>query len=42
MGYGLMEKAQVAVAAADMGWRDLGNWDSIYEHLEKTPSKTWC
>lgn len=34
--YGLSEKAEsVAVVAADMGWSDLGNWDSIYAHQNK-------
>jgi mannose-1-phosphate guanylyltransferase len=38
----LLEKAKkVAVVPAKMEWSDLGNWDSIYEHLEKMPNKTW-
>lgn len=36
MDYGLAEKAEkVAVVPANMGWSDLGNWDSIYRHHEK-------
>jgi mannose-1-phosphate guanylyltransferase/mannose-6-phosphate isomerase len=36
MDYGLLEKAEkVAVVSANIEWSDLGNWDSIYEHLEK-------
>jgi len=33
MDYGIAEKAsKVAVVPADMGWSDLGSWDSIYQH----------
>ncbi len=33
MDYGIAEKASnVAVVPADMGWSDLGSWDSIYQH----------
>lgn len=33
MDYGVAEKAaRVAVVPADMGWSDLGSWDSIYQH----------
>jgi mannose-1-phosphate guanylyltransferase/mannose-6-phosphate isomerase len=36
LDYGLLEKAErVAVVPAHLEWSDLGNWDSIYEHLEK-------
>lgn len=36
MDYGLSEKAEsVAVVTADMGWSDLGNWNSIYAHQSK-------
>jgi mannose-1-phosphate guanylyltransferase/mannose-6-phosphate isomerase len=34
--YGLTEKAEkVAVVPVDMGWSDLGNWESIYQHHDK-------
>ncbi len=34
--YGMVEKAvNVAVVPAQMGWSDLGNWDSIYQHHAK-------
>lgn len=36
MDYGLAEKLdRIAVAAADMNWSDLGNWDSIYRRHDK-------
>ena len=36
MDYGLVEKAdKVAVVRADMGWSDLGSWDSIYQRHPK-------
>ncbi len=36
MDYGLAEKAdKVAVVPVDMGWSDLGSWDSIYHRHEK-------
>lgn len=36
MDYGLAEKAdKVAVVRADMGWSDLGSWDSIYNRHAK-------
>jgi mannose-1-phosphate guanylyltransferase/mannose-6-phosphate isomerase len=34
--YGIAEKAEnVAVVPADMGWSDLGSWESIYQHQSK-------
>jgi mannose-1-phosphate guanylyltransferase/mannose-6-phosphate isomerase len=34
--YGIAEKAgKVAVVPAEMEWSDLGNWDSIFQHLAK-------
>lgn len=34
--YGVMEKApNVNVIPADIGWSDLGTWQSLYEHYEK-------
>lgn len=37
--YGIAEKAEkVAVVPAQMGWSDLGNWDSIYQHQAKDGS----
>lgn len=39
MDYGIAEKAEnVAVVPAEMGWSDLGNWDSIYQHQPKDAS----
>lgn len=36
MDYGLAEKAEkVAVVPVDMGWSDLGSWDSIYQRHVK-------
>lgn len=36
MDYGLVEKIEkVAVVKADMGWSDLGSWDSIYQRHSK-------
>lgn len=36
MDYGLAEKAEnVAVVPVDMGWSDLGNWDSIHQNHTK-------
>jgi mannose-1-phosphate guanylyltransferase len=37
--YGVMERAnQVAVLpAADLGWNDVGSWDSLFEVLESDP-----
>ena len=36
MDYGLVEKAErIAVVRADMGWSDLGSWDSIYQRHPK-------
>lgn len=36
--YGLMEKSKkVAVVPAKFGWSDLGNWEAIYQALEKDP-----
>ena len=38
--YGVVEKADnVAVIPADMGWSDLGSWDSIYQHQSKDDDK---
>lgn len=39
MDHGLAEKAdRVAVIPADMGWSDLGNWESIYKSQDKDHS----
>lgn len=39
MDYGLAEKAdKVAVVPVDMGWSDLGNWDSIHRRHAKNAS----
>lgn len=38
--YGIMEKAEnVYVLCADIGWTDLGTWDSLYELSEKDENK---
>ncbi len=35
-----MEKADnVYVIPADLGWSDLGTWNSVYDNAEKTTSK---
>lgn len=40
MDYGLAEKVEkVAVVPVDMGWSDLGSWDSIYQRHEKDADK---
>lgn len=34
--YGLMEKiSDIVVIPVDMGWTDLGSWESVYQFLEK-------
>jgi mannose-1-phosphate guanylyltransferase/mannose-6-phosphate isomerase len=36
MDYGIAEKTEkVAVVPVEMGWSDLGSWDSIYQHQSK-------
>ncbi|MGY1488099.1 mannose-1-phosphate guanylyltransferase/mannose-6-phosphate isomerase [Methylobacillus pratensis] len=41
--YGLAEKvSRVAVVPADMGWSDLGSWDSIYQRNDKNADDNVC